>query len=69
MISLTHVFLVPKGSDGIRMIYNGTSGGINDILWFLHFSLPAASNTLRAKYECKFRGDRDVGEMFLNFLL
>jgi hypothetical protein len=30
--SLTDFFCVPKGNDDIRMVYNGTSSGLNDII-------------------------------------
>jgi hypothetical protein len=32
VVSGTHYFSVPKGLDGIRMVYNGTSCGLNDVL-------------------------------------
>ena len=32
MKSLTHNLSVPKGED-IRMVYNGTSSGLNNALW------------------------------------
>ena len=34
--SLTHMFEVAKGIS-IRMVYDGTSSGLNDALWALHF--------------------------------
>ena len=43
--SLTHMFSVPKGMSDIRMVYNGTSCGLNDTLWAPHFSLPEWSRT------------------------
>ena len=51
MISLTHVILVPKGTDDIRMIFNDTSSGLNDGLWGPQFALPALGNTLRSTCE------------------
>ena len=44
---MTHVFSVPKGDDDIRMVYNGTSIGINYILWDPNFDLPKVRNILR----------------------
>ena len=38
VISLNHVFLVTNGDDDIRMVYNGTSSGIDDYLWDLQFA-------------------------------
>ena len=32
VIGLNHMFLVPKGADDIRIVYNGTSSGLNDVL-------------------------------------
>ena len=69
MISLTHVFLISKVADYIRMFNNGTLSGINDALWDPHFDLPTVRNTLRATEEGKFMADRYVGEMFLNSIL
>ncbi len=31
--SLTQYFYVPKGLEDIRMVYNGTNCGLNDIIW------------------------------------
>jgi hypothetical protein len=36
----THYFCVDKELDGIRMVYNGTSCGLNEVLWAPRFSLP-----------------------------
>lgn len=68
--SLTHFFLVPKakGTD-ICMVYNGTSSGLNSVLWALHFFLPTMSAQLRALKEGTYMGDMDIREMFLNFML
>ena len=49
VISLNHMFLVPRGYDDIRMVYKGTSSGINDTLWDPHSAFPTVSNTLRDK--------------------
>jgi hypothetical protein len=38
--SLTHFFYVPKGESDIRMVYNGTSSGLNNCLFAPHFGLP-----------------------------
>ncbi len=37
VISGTHFFSVDKGETDIRMVYNGTSCGLNDILYTPHF--------------------------------
>ena len=67
--SLTHMFCVPKGSSDIRMVYNGTSCGLNDVLWAPHFGLPIMQHTLRSLLPGYYQCDMDVGEMFLNFPL
>jgi hypothetical protein len=33
VVSGTHYFSVPEGLDDIWMVYNGTSCGLNDVLW------------------------------------
>ena len=67
--SLTHFFYVPKGSDDIRMVYNGTSSGLNDCLFAPHFGLPVIRHTLRSLQEGYHQADIDIAEMFLNFNL
>ena len=44
--SLTNYFCVPKGED-IRMVYNGTSSGLNGALWDPNFVLPTVASMLR----------------------
>ena len=44
----THYFCVPKGPEDIRMVYNGTSCGLNDVLFAPRFGLPTVWHTLRA---------------------
>jgi hypothetical protein len=67
--SLTDFFCVPKGSDDIRMVYNGTSSGLNDVLWVPSFPLPTVDTLLRAVHPGTWMADTDLGEMFLNFVL
>jgi hypothetical protein len=42
----THYFSVPKGLDDVRTVYNGTSCGLNDVLWAPRFGLPMVKQTL-----------------------
>ena len=66
--SLTDYFEVPKGSD-IRLVYNGTSCGLNVVVWAPNFWLPvpkSASRVLNYNY-CSV--DIDLGDCFLNFPL
>jgi hypothetical protein len=65
----THYFSVPKGLDDIRMVYNGTSCGLNDVLWAPRFGLPTVKQTLRALLTGYLQCDLDVGEQFPIFFL
>jgi len=67
--SLLHYFYVPKGPDDVRIVYNGTGCGLNDIMWAPHFGLPYVTHTLRSLMPGYYQCDLDIGEMFLNFLL
>lgn len=67
--SLTHMFPVPKGVADIRMVYNGTSSGLNAVIFAPHFGLPILTNTMRALLGGYFQADLDVAEMFLCFNL
>jgi hypothetical protein len=67
--SLTDFFSVVKGEDDIRMVYNGTSSGLNDVLWVPSFPLPTVESLLRAVHPNTWMADTDLGEMFLNFVL
>ena len=65
--SLTDFSDVPKGDSDIRMVYNGTSSGLNDALWAPNFWLPTAESSLRLLTSESYCGDMDLTEMFLNF--
>jgi hypothetical protein len=67
--SLIHYFYVPKGDTDIRMVYNGTSSGLNDCLFAPHFGLPTIRDTLRSLLPGYCQADIDIAEMFLNFIL
>jgi hypothetical protein len=69
VVSLTSFFDVPKGDDDIRLVYDGSVGGLNDSLWVPRFSLSTLNGQLRAVEEGTYMGDLDVGECFLNFML
>ena len=51
------------------MVYNGTSCGLNDILYAPHFGLPTVRETLRAILPGFHQCDLDVQDQFLNFIL
>ncbi len=69
MVSGTHFFSIDKGTTDIRMVYNGTSCGLNDILYAPHFSLLTVRETLRAILPGFFQCDLNVQDQFLNFKL
>ncbi len=69
VVSGTHYFSVPKGLDDIRMVYNGTSCGLNDVLWAPRFGLPTVKQTLQALLPGYLQCDLDVGEQFPNYYL
>lgn len=67
--SLTAFFDVPKGSEDIRMVYNGTVNGFNHCIEVPKFGLPTIRSHLRAMDVGYYMVDADVGECFLNFYL
>lgn len=67
--NLTDMFTVPKGESDVRMIFNGTSGGLTKCIWAPSFWLPMSDSMVRIlnyNYEVV---DIDLGEMFNNFPL
>jgi hypothetical protein len=69
ILSLTSFFAVAKGATDIRMVYNGTSSGVNAHLWAPWFALPTICALLRALELNTYMADSDIGEIFLNFIL
>ena len=65
--SLTTYFQVPKGAEDLRMVYDGTSSGLNRALWSPAFWLPTPDTALRQVTFYTYCVDIDLGEMFLNF--
>jgi hypothetical protein len=66
--SLTQYFDVPK-CDDIRMVYNGSSCGLNAALWTPNFWLPTPQSATRLLDFNFYSVDIDLGEMFLNYPL
>ena len=66
VVSLTF-FAVPKGIDDIRLVYNGTSCGLNDAIWVTSFWFPTPDSALRNIGPNTFLVDANLGDMFLNF--
>ncbi len=69
MVSGTSFFSVDKGATDIRMVYNGTSCGLNNTLYSPHFGLPTVRETLRAILPGFYQCDLDVQDQFLNYKL
>jgi hypothetical protein len=67
--SLTSFFWVPKGDQDIRMVYDATRSGLNEVLWAPSFSMPTVDSLTRGVMSHSWMGDLDIGEMFLNFCL
>lgn len=67
--SLTGFFAVPKGESDIRLVYDATKCGFNDVIWSPSFLLPTIDDTLQQVDIGGWMGDIDLGEMFLNFPL
>jgi hypothetical protein len=67
--SLISLFEVPKGLTDIRMVYDGTKSGLNEVLWAPWFPLPMIDSFLQSVEPGTWMADNDVGEMFLNFVL
>ena len=65
----TSFFSVDKGATDIRMVFNGTSCGLNEIIYAPHFGLPTVKETLRAMLPGFYQCDLDVQDQFLNFKL
>ena len=67
--SLISFFYVGKGEFDIRVVFNGTSCGLNDALHAPWFPLPTVESHLRSVVEGTWLADEDLGEMFYNFCL
>lgn len=65
----TSFFSVPKGDNDIRMVYDASKSGLNEVIWVPRFPLPTINTHLRAVEPGTWMGDLDIGDMFLNFPL
>jgi hypothetical protein len=65
--SKVHFFGVPKGDDDIRVVFDGTSSGLNDALWCPNFYLPTSQAAVSILTFSTWMADADLGEMFHNF--
>ncbi|KAI2503870.1 hypothetical protein MHU86_10595 [Fragilaria crotonensis] len=60
-------FAVPKGEADIRVVFDGSSCGLNKTLWAPNFFLPSATSALMLMSFGTWMADMDFGEMFHNF--
>jgi hypothetical protein len=67
VVSLTSYFAVPKGDQDIRLVYDGTSSGLNAALWAPSFWMPTSESAVRVISFYSYLFDSDIGECFLNF--
>ena len=66
IVSWISFFTVLKGICDVRMVYNGTSNGLNGCLWAPWFPLSTIKTVERALVPGTVLGDLDIGEVFLN---
>ena len=69
VLSLTSYFSVDKGGCDIRMVYDASKSGLNDVLFAPWFALSTVNSMLRSMTPNTWSADNDFGEMFLNFWL
>ena len=67
--SLINCFAVEKGSDDIRLVYDGTKSKLNDAVFAPNFFLPFLDSVLMWVNADSWLADLDLGEMFLNYFL
>jgi hypothetical protein len=60
---------VAKGDEDIRMVYEGTSSGVNAHLWCPWFAIAIINTMLRALEPGNFMGEINICEMCFNFIL
>ena len=60
-------FAVPKGDADVRVVFDGSSCGLNKVLWAPNFYLPSASSAVMLLSFSTWMADMDFGEMFHNF--
>ena len=69
VLSRVHYFAVPKGEDDIRVVFDGTSSGLNEALWAPNFYLPTSRAASLLLTFTSWMADVDFGEMFHNFFI
>ena len=64
-----HFFAVPKGDSDIRVVFDGTSSGLNETLWAPNFFLPSAKSASMCLSFDTWMADMDFGDFFHNFFM
>ena len=67
--SNVNYFTVPKGEEDVRVVFDGTSSGLNEALWAPNFFLPSARAAALLITFSTWLADVDFGEMFHNFFV
>ena len=62
-----HYFAVPKGDSDVRVVFDGTSCGLNQTLWSPNFFLPTSRNAAELLSFDSWMADADFAEFFHNF--
>ena len=62
-------FAVPKGDSDLRPVFNGTTCGLNFVIWAPNFWLPTSNSMIESLHYNFQVVDMDFGEMFTNFPL
>ena len=62
-------FAVPKGDSDLRPVFNGTTCGLNLVIWAPNFWLPTSNSMIESLHYNFQVVDLDFGEMFTNFPL
>ena len=69
VLSRVHYFAVPKGESDIRVVFDGTSSGLNETLWAPNFYLPTSRAASLLLTFTTWIADVDFGEMLHNFFI
>lgn len=69
MRSNVNYFTVPKGEEDVRVVFDGTSSGLNKALWAPKLFLPSARAAALLITFSTWLADLDFGEMFHTFFM
>ena len=62
--SLIGYFSVPKGYQDVRMVYDGTTSGFNELVWVPKFGFTSVKKLICGTMPTSWMVDLDIGEMF-----